>query len=58
MSESASDNAQSELPVTAASDSPDLMPTVVDQVALARLYGEPLFKLPNVKGKRVLKVRT
>ncbi|WP_376747615.1 MULTISPECIES: segregation and condensation protein A [Comamonas] len=23
------------------------MPTVVDQVALARLYGEPLFKLPN-----------
>ena len=47
MSESASDNAQSELPVTAASDSPDLMPTVVDQVALARLYGEPLFKLPN-----------
>ncbi|QXW17734.1 segregation/condensation protein A [Comamonas aquatica] len=47
MSEIASDNAQSDLPVTAASDSPDLMPTVVDQVALARLYGEPLFKLPN-----------
>ncbi|MBP8187407.1 MAG: segregation/condensation protein A, partial [Comamonas sp.] len=23
------------------------MPHVVDQVALARLYGEPLFKLPN-----------
>lgn len=47
MSESSSDNAQAELPVTASSDSPDLMPGVVDQVALARLYGEPLFKLPN-----------
>ena len=23
------------------------MPEVVDQVALARLYGEPLFSLPN-----------
>ena len=35
-------------------DSPDLsaldaagMPVVVDQVALARLYGEPLFALPQ-----------
>ena len=35
-------------------DSPDLsaldaagMPDVVDQVALARLYGEPLFALPQ-----------
>ena len=35
-------------------DSPDMpdvdaagMPDVVDQVALARLYGEPLFALPN-----------
>jgi len=26
---------------------PDNMPTVVDQVALARLYGEPLFALPQ-----------
>ena len=30
----------------AASDSPD-MPVVVDQVALARLYGEPLFAMPR-----------
>ena len=36
-----------ELPAMAASDSTHLMPSVVDQVALARLYGEPLFKLPN-----------
>ena len=27
--------------------SPDGLPDVVDQVALARLYGEPLFNLPN-----------
>ena len=32
--------------VPAASDSPD-MPVVVDQVALARLYGEPLFAMPR-----------
>ena len=32
--------------VSAASDSPD-MPVVVDQVALARLYGEPLFAMPR-----------
>ena len=25
----------------------EVMPTVVDHVALARLYGEPLFKLPQ-----------
>ena len=30
----------------AANDSPD-MPVVVDQVALARLYGEPLFAMPR-----------
>lgn len=47
MSESTSDTAQTELPAAAASDSPALMPEVVDQVALARLYGEPLFKLPH-----------
>ena len=28
-------------------DTPDTLPTVVDQVALARLYGEPLFALPQ-----------
>ena len=27
--------------------SPEAMPEVVDQVALARLYGEPLFQLPQ-----------
>ena len=32
--------------VPAASDRPD-MPVVVDQVALARLYGEPLFAMPR-----------
>ncbi len=47
MSESALTTPESDLPVTAASDSPDPMPTVVDQVALARLYGEPLFELPH-----------
>ena len=47
MSDSIADNAPAELPATAASASPDLMPEVVDQVALARLYGEPLFKLPS-----------
>ncbi len=30
-----------------AADSPPLMPEVIDQVALARLYGEPLFTLPH-----------
>src|SRR5690349_5650711 len=35
--------------VAAAEDTPELpaMPEVVDQVALARLYGEPLFALPQ-----------
>lgn len=47
MSESSTDNASTKLPDTAASEDPNLMPEVVDQVALARLYGEPLFKLPN-----------
>lgn len=47
MSETATAQAPAELPPTPASDSPLLMPNVVDQVALARLYGEPLFKLPN-----------
>ena len=28
-------------------DTPDTLPTVIDQVALARLYGEPLFALPQ-----------
>jgi segregation and condensation protein A len=32
---------------TAALDTPPLLPEVVDQVALARLYGEPLFALPQ-----------
>ena len=47
MSESTSDNAHAELPVAATAEQAHLMPGVVDQVALARLYGEPLFKLPN-----------
>ena len=47
MSESTPDTAHDALPVTAASEQASLMPEVVDQVALARLYGEPLFKLPN-----------
>ncbi len=34
-------------PVAASPLSPDGLPDVVDQVALARLYGEPLFNLPN-----------
>src|SRR5206468_12361997 len=33
-------------PVLPAGPSPD-MPAVIDQVALARLYGEPLFDLPH-----------
>ena len=32
---------------TTADDSAELPPEVVDQVALARLYGEPLFQLPQ-----------
>ena len=47
MSETATELAPAELPQSAASDTPHLMPDVVDQVALARLYGEPLFKLPT-----------
>ena len=47
MSETATEPTPAELPPTPASDTPHLMPDVVDQVALARLYGEPLFKLPN-----------
>ncbi len=48
MSESSSDTTEATLPESASADSNDaLMPHVVDQVALARLYGEPLFKLPN-----------
>ena len=38
-------DADLELPVPEAV--PDSMPEVVDQVALARLYGEPLFSLPQ-----------
>ncbi len=34
-------------PDLAATGSPDSTPSVVDGVGLARLYGEPLFKLPN-----------
>lgn len=34
-------------PPAAGSDSPDPTPEVIDGVALARLYGEPLFKLPQ-----------
>ena len=30
-----------------ASDALPYMPTVIDQVALARLYGEPLFAMPH-----------
>ena len=48
MSESSSEATEATLPESASADSSDaLMPHVVDQVALARLYGEPLFKLPN-----------
>lgn len=48
MSESSSDITEATLPDTTRADSSStLMPDVVDQVALARLYGEPLFKLPN-----------
>lgn len=47
MSEIAPELVPAELPETPASDTPHLMPDVIDQVALARLYGEPLFKLPN-----------
>ena len=43
---SESDNTQL-LPAPEHADSAELMPDVVDQVALARLYGEPLFKLPT-----------
>jgi segregation and condensation protein A len=34
-------------PPSASSDAPDPTPEVIDGVALARLYGEPLFKLPQ-----------
>ena len=47
MSEHATPSSPAELPAPEAAQQPDLMPEVVDQVALARLYGEPLFKLPN-----------
>ena len=40
VSPAAADSASASLPLTA-------MPDVVDQVALARLYGEPLFALPH-----------
>jgi segregation and condensation protein A len=40
--------AEATLPPPAASgDAPDPTPEVIDGVALARLYGEPLFKLPQ-----------
>jgi len=41
--------AQDSLPVAAPDETPVIpdMPEVVDQVALARLYGEPLFALPQ-----------
>ncbi len=41
---STSDSAATELPVVGANDT---TPDVVDGVAFARLYGEPLFTLPN-----------
>ena len=47
MSESTSDSVPAELPDSVEAEQASLMPGVVDQVALARLYGEPLFKLPN-----------
>lgn len=47
MSESTSDSVSAELPASVEAEQASLMPGVVDQVALARLYGEPLFKLPN-----------
>ena len=47
MSESTSDSVPAELPDSIEAEQASLMPGVVDQVALARLYGEPLFKLPN-----------
>jgi segregation and condensation protein A len=34
-------------PPAASADAPDPTPDVIDGVALARLYGEPLFKLPQ-----------
>ena len=34
-------------PAEATAATPGTMPDVVDQVALARLYGEPLFALPQ-----------
>ena len=34
-------------PAEATAITPGAMPDVVDQVALARLYGEPLFALPQ-----------
>ncbi|MBC7917307.1 MAG: segregation/condensation protein A, partial [Rhodoferax sp.] len=39
----------STIPADSGTDAPDLnaMPTVVDRVALARLYGEPLFAMPQ-----------
>jgi segregation and condensation protein A len=36
-----------ELPASVALEQDDLTPTVIDNVALARLYGEPLFRLPE-----------
>lgn len=47
MSESPTVTTRDTLPVTTASQHTRLMPEMVDQVALARLYGEPLFKLPT-----------
>ena len=40
------DNAEALLPESPAADA-DRMPQVIDQVALARLYGEPLFAMPR-----------
>lgn len=48
MPETPTEHTQATLPESADSAANSaLMPEVVDQVALARLYGEPLFKLPN-----------
>ncbi|MEO7547508.1 MAG: segregation/condensation protein A, partial [Ramlibacter sp.] len=41
-----SQSRQASLPESAAPAAPG-MPEVVDQVALARLYGEPLFAMPT-----------
>ena len=46
MSDNAAPPAEHILPA-AATAAASLMPHVIDQVALARLYGEPLFAMPQ-----------